>query len=731
MPKHYGRKTAVQLSVADIAKAITQNPRSKQCLETSNSAASIESEFLNSSEHRTLAENAFNDHDGRHLWFLGKAKDIPFLMVHAGEYFFDPDCIEKRTRRPAKTIEQQQADNVSIYDHDANQIDKSTSRCGHFFRQTDLNIVTDLSQLKYQIAGQKPDYSPSNVPHALCLTVFLTKASFSYTTYEKKTLKTTTNDIKIDVYFNGQFVESQLITYRKFSSSGSEGMKGRVVRFKGQRLNRMIEKPWIFVPLGQSADDIANINDSPDQNQCPDANIRSRWTAISDALRAEVNEFDNGKHTVTGDCLTSLASLNMPSQLQDAENANGASARFGIIDVLVIYGTGNKDGPGCKYVARPTRCRAGPFHVNVGGESNSSSGHPRNENTSASEFEANLPTAVATGPCPAGRQQPNEVGLTSEPQLDRAVIGTPGPSASNQMIPSSETLASKLAVVTETPAEAPATRLTHNGSNDEPHKLTTNIINELFPPNRSRPATPKGSSDSSMAFQSSNAPRKRSSQSTSSGSWASAPKRARTTSLPSQSSNPVKKRASRMLYHHVVDTKQTLSEELQSIAEDAIEFAPERRTRKMVADSELLSSVSESPERVSLVEVPRASKVVTLKMSPEKLSSIKLGSNPGKQLQSECLGVRNASGTSATFDASAPQAISTVGKTPHAPSRRNRTSQLTLQSQVFDADFEVPDLSKNCCITYAGPGVVRNVPAVRGGWFKEEGVVMATRFIVG
>ena len=134
MPKNYGRNTSIQLSVADLAKVITQNPRPKQCPETTSSAASIESEFLKSSEHWTLAEETFYDQDGRHLWFLGKAKDIPFFMVHAGKDFFDPNPLVKQTRKPAKTIKQQQADNVSVYEHDINEIDKgtNTSKCDRF-----------------------------------------------------------------------------------------------------------------------------------------------------------------------------------------------------------------------------------------------------------------------------------------------------------------------------------------------------------------------------------------------------------------------------------------------------------------------------------------------------------------------------------------------------------------------------------------------------------------------
>ena len=52
-------------------------------------------------------------------------------------------------------------------------------------------------------------------------------------------------------------------------------------------------------------------------------------------------------------------------------------------------------------------------------------------------------------------------------------------------------------------------------------------------------------------------------------------------------------------------------------------------------------------------------------------------------------------------------------------------------ANALDAAFTVPELSKDCSVTYAGPGVLRNVGASRSGHFKEEGVVMGVRFLVG
>ena len=52
-------------------------------------------------------------------------------------------------------------------------------------------------------------------------------------------------------------------------------------------------------------------------------------------------------------------------------------------------------------------------------------------------------------------------------------------------------------------------------------------------------------------------------------------------------------------------------------------------------------------------------------------------------------------------------------------------------SRILDTGFEPGELSRECRVGYAEPGVMRNVSSVRGGWFRERGVVMGVRFIVG
>ncbi len=54
-----------------------------------------------------------------------------------------------------------------------------------------------------------------------------------------------------------------------------------------------------------------------------------------------------------------------------------------------------------------------------------------------------------------------------------------------------------------------------------------------------------------------------------------------------------------------------------------------------------------------------------------------------------------------------------------------------LNANSLDRAFVTPALSVDCSITYAPDGVVRNVGAARGGVFRERGIIMGARFVVG
>ncbi len=581
--------------------------------------------------------------------------------------------------------------------------------------------MIDSAILEHSSIELDPDPRSPTVPHALCLNVFLSEASFSHVAYEKGLKTVIRKDIKIDVYFNGQFVNSQIVNRKQYNCSGSRGMKARIVRFAGQKLSRMIEKPWIFTPPNQNAGGISD--DSPPSDEATDGGMGLRWTAISNELLVEANKAcrdECGERLITGDYLENLALLPMPSEVEEIQKVG--NVRFGVIDVVVLWGSGQKDGPDNPYLTKPTRMRGKRDSAKL---PDSPVCDPRESHKASASSEhdptgATVPILGASAAVPTESQQVNKEAIP--PNADQSMIATfiprPPPTVPNNTpVPPP---VPEIKIPPKTRSEALATASALDGSSDQSPKSASPLIRELFPPARS------GTS-----------------------------KRSRTSSISSQPSNPPKRRRA-MQYHHVVTTKRTLAEQLESIVEKAVKEVHERRASLKIADapqvdvvdSSPLSSVSSSSEEVSLIEVPKPSKIVTLRVSPQKLGSSpdtagvssnhSINISPSKPMLSQPFGTSSNLGmaSSPVFispNADGKRAETTLAETTTAtPLRpRKRSSQVYSNTEAFDAGFQVPKLSENCCVTYAEPGVVRNVGAVRGGWFEEEGVIMGTRFIIG
>lgn len=584
-------------------------------------------------------------------------------------------------------------------------------------------------------------------PHALCLTVFLSKASFSQTVYKNQTRIDVKHDIKIDVYFNGQFFDSQIMGVGQLHYTGSRGIKVRMHRFTGYKLSRFIEKPWIFVPPGHQSDGSrrasfpvsasipeslvdagpnqrassplnktipeirantganrrtsAPVNASFSGNLDAEADRNLRWTTIGSKLIEEADRVGRDRHgerPVTGEYLECLASLPAPSELKDVQNAGGA--RFGIIDVVLIWGKGQKDVAGSKYLTEPTRLRLESYSTDCNGGITIEDAQIENKR---------IPTPAANlngvAPLTTFNRKVNNVSIVipapnsdndtrSRPTTQPDGIPTAIPTPKSNTVPTT-TPAPPPILTPKTRAEALATASTLDGRGDERPKPTN--PKELHP----TPRTRQRPSPTSTTRQTSASLTRR-----------TTPKRSRDTSVSSETSNPSKRQ--RMPYHHVMTAKRTYAEEMEAIVEQAVEEAEMLSASASASASASLkewkagtetfgsSPSSMAPEGVSLVETPStASKVVTLKVSPPRLA--------GSPLKG---GVSRDDGGAASH---------TQGRGPHN----------TVVNRSFDAGFVPPALSEDCCVTFAESGVVRSVGAVRGGWFEEKGVLMGTRFIVG
>ena len=149
-----------------------------------------------------------------------------------------------------------------------------------------------------------------------------------------------------------------------------------------------------------------------------------------------------------------------------------------------------------------------------------------------------------------------------------------------------------------------------------------------------------------------------------------------------QEQPPTKKRKTRTHYYDVLDTRQTLAEEMEDVArsaadKDAIFFSERRVTRSKLATNNDDLDIEGKDDH------------------PNVASSI----TPVKAIADE------------------PPTIAKHRGTKKAASKVSH--------------WEPPALSKNSIVTYAEGDVKRQVRSERVGWFREEEVLVGVRFVVG
>ena len=621
MPTFYAQKTTVQLSVADLGRATNPNPRTQQSLAASESIRNVAQEFARGSKDGTLTETPLYTEDGSHVRFLGKHGNMPFFMVHAGHNFFDVATKEKRNRRPARMPLAERGSASTAADLDEDAIGTKTSKDGK--RPQFCSYLTYVPAYNFGNASlasvePNPKYKPPLVPHALCLTVFLSNSSF-VRTKDVVTTRTEMNDVKIDVYFNGALCGSHYVP-RRYSGEAYT-MTEHIVRFTGRRIGRLIEKPWIIVPSGQNPD-----GGLREARRCKVAYIgaQQRWNDISDGLLAEADKIgrdDRGTRPVLGEYLQSIAELSMPKEVEDMQRAGGP--KFGLLDVVVIWGKGNKYGPDAPYIIEPTPIRIEGFtSIDLDG----SMDHPLAQSiTKTSESTCTVP-------------QSRSEALAEAKSIDDYSAPSPALMSNNTINPTALSSSEK----------------------------------------RSFPALP---------FE-----------------------------------TPIKR--SRGHYYDILTTKQTLSEEIDSIATAAIgpkaghksTFSTNpRTTRASYASTAYSSPLSSAP--TTRDHTPAGTKIVKFNLPSPK--------NPTTHPRTM--------DTPRMPDAVVDSELLTPVKeqTPAAGSKRKVQAPTQLSADALDRGFSTPALSVDCSTTYASSGILRNVGAARGGVFKEGGVVMGARFVVG
>lgn len=550
------------------------------------------------------------------------------------------------------------------------------------------------------------EYKPPFKPHALCLTVFLSPSSFVRT---KNTVdgRVEINDVKIDVYFNGALCDSRYVP-RRYSGEAFT-MTEHIVRFGGRRISRLIEKPWVIVPSGQNPD--GGLREYR-RGKVAYAGAQQRWDDVSDALLAEADKFardGRGERPVIGEYLESLAELSMPREVEDMQKAGGP--KFGVVDVVVMWGKGSKNGPDAPYIVEPTpmRIEGSTTSVNMVQTMN----HPSAQDVTTSALRNAYTVPQSRSEALATAKAIDDYSKTSA----LSITHSPAPTATNNkttpaaFVPPPPDKTSIPALLFDTPIRRPRGHYydvltTKKTLCEEIDSIATTAATTLDPKTAgyNDPAT-KTRTTRAKCYAS---------------SWTTAANDNNNISSPPLNNNN-SSAAPMMTRDH--DT-------------------PHARTTKIVTLK--LPSSSSSPVNGSSSATTTTTTTTTRPTRP----------TPGNTMMNHDVRGRGVHGGKVTDPRGlrTPSLVEEERNNPAPPpglKRRNTTRRERAQQQsaaaadgagdagggrlvvVDRGEFVVPGLSVDCGATYASGGLVRNVGAARAGVFREGGVVMGARFVVG
>lgn len=396
-------------------------------------------------------------------------------------------------------------------------------------------------------------------------------------------------------------------------------MTEHIVRFTGRRIGRVIEKPWIIVPSGQNPDGSRRKYRKDEAASVP---AQQRWKDISDALMTEADKNgrnESGERPITGEYLESLAQLSMPEEVEVMQKAGGT--KFGILDVVIIWGKGSREGREAFFIVEPTPMR--------------------NEGFTATNLDHSM-DLIPVQSVPKTKDSP-----FTAPK-SKGIVSTKSSNGGSD--------ASTVSPLSLTPTQTTTPNINTNSSTPSP--LKRHPYPALQPEE----------------------PRKR---------------------------------------------KQTLEEQFISITA-ASDFDPKSGYSPIFMNHARTTRSRNAPTAGSS---PLSSAPTTSYPSPAQTKSVK------SQIQSPMKSTTGSSSTKAPRvkdgEADSEFLAPPTERTPAPRSKRRERVSTQLSTESLDRESVTPTLSEDCVITYAPAGYFRNVGAAKERVFKEEGVVMGARFIVG
>ena len=213
------------------------------------------------------------------------------------------------------------------------------------FMQVQADAGVSQSSGLYR-GAHRPYASEDNRLRALSLHVKLSDKAF-VSGFAGKT------HLKIEVLFNGQLSTCSLVHTNDIRS----GAKSFHQVFAGSRVDFLAERPWVLLPPYTTAD-------GGTRRLRKTITPPERWSQISTAILEEADERGtnrDGKASPSAEFLRALAKMRMPDAVTNMQKPGGR--KFGIVDVLITAGTGNKLTTGTNYLKKPQRLRDPTYAV--------------------------------------------------------------------------------------------------------------------------------------------------------------------------------------------------------------------------------------------------------------------------------------------------------------------------------------------------------------------------------
>ena len=892
MPSYMCGSTRISLSVADLEKSTTPSPTHKVGPEFTSFCQTAADELKKDVAKRTLSETPINTEEPwpSHLRFLGANQDMPFLMVQAGHDLFKPVTSRRSScglslssmaersqlnRSPSvsgtsvsslSTLESTAVigseDEISLLVPSAraagtdslqypcqnvdngkdagkqredgmetqNEVGQASSEANPVTAQCKtmgIDLHEPLIPNQNVISDGGESFCPEIKPQALCLTVQLSKKSFL------RKPKIRPLDLKIDIYFNGEFCSCSYVPERTCLDSNLADL---AQRFAGRRIDRLLERPWIIVPPGQIPE--GSLRECRQSEEGAINGVLQRWNAIADLLRKEAEKGGRNKWGdlfVLGDYLNSLSKLEMPKEVENLQRTEGP--KFGVLDVVLTTGHGKKFQPGYGYLSEPIAMKTSelmvpeeghPYLIPVRDEDmhtpkpnimqrvkstadteiiasgltyctpresdvsepqrfQGSRGLDMTDRVSVSTRESIFkpPNTPSTAPSARRRRRFGTARITSREQPARVAtaILDDGSVTSRPITSSQSTLVVPTSSGSLTAPQSPYPRLSSEQSAILSSELPTRKRRRLVAPEPNTAQAPSSSHLSRVRHSQQVLQGSRNHVHSPSGRFtkgsnqlaAGPPSSNRQANIPQKrykghgAPTTVKenvdeeaerqRRRSRMRGELVLTTKMTLAEEMAAIQEQAREeLAPDPKpnsganvdTTTTQHENITLCSGLSSKGSQPLISQPLSTgtKSFVLDVSPTASAPLtaSLSSScpqppdpqsskpPSSLAPDSTLPDQPATTTQPTSSPppttpakpnSSTQPIpSTLSKGPRARSRRNAAAEHP------PSTWQPPALNDDCVITYA-PDKVRQIRSERSGWFREVGVLVGVRFLIG